>query len=249
MDKDVMGGMLAAITDFIKDSFKEDSGALKTLQHGKRTIYLERGVGMYLAVVFHGDPPPELRERMRKHLIRVWERYKYHLKVWGGTYEGLDGLDTMMRRIMEEEEIENEGEPEESEPADIAPAVEDEKTQDSRVRRSIAAEAAMCGVCMGVIKTGLVMITCTCGKKYHDSCANRMSGCPNCNILLKTGDDVTLLEGEMPVEQIEDIFTLPPDLAGQPEIEGPDEGIMALPEASGEIEDAEHTGEEFKIDV
>ena len=257
MDKDVMGGMLAAITDFIKDSFKEDSGALKTLQHGKRTIYLERGVGMYLAVVFHGDPPPELRERMRMHLIRVWERYKYHLKVWDGTYEGLDGLDPMMKGIMEEvEEVE---EMEEVEQVEVEPGGTELETPEGPVRkgrstgpgatRSVAAEAVMCGVCMGVVKTGLVMITCPCGKKYHDSCANRMPECPNCSTSLKISEDALRPEGEILSEQVGNIFTLPTAPAARPGTEEPEEEIAALPEASEEIEGREVIGEEFKIDV
>ena len=260
VDEDVMGGMLGAITDFIKDSFKEDSGALKTLQHGKRTIYLERGVGMYIAVVFHGDPPPELRERMRKHLIRVWERYKYHLKVWNGTLDGLDDLDIMMRGIMKddeevngheeiEEEIEDNTVSEGSAPDEDSASIMEERKHDTGVKSSVAAEAAMCGVCMGVIKTGLVMITCPCGKKYHHSCADRMSGCPNCGTSLKTGDDVSAPEEKTPVEEIEDIFSLPIDVADQLKIETQDGGIMALPEASEDIENGEQDVEEFNIDV
>jgi hypothetical protein len=176
MDEDIMSGMLTAITDFIKDSFKEDSGALKTLQYGKMTIFLERGVGMYLAVVFHGTAPPELREKIRFLLIRLWEKYKYRLKVWDGSEDGLEGLDTMLESIMadripEEEPEEPPEEPPLESPAGL-PAI------------STATEAIMCAICMGVVKPGLEIMTCSCGSKLHRSCGERVETCPKCGVSL-----------------------------------------------------------------
>jgi len=51
---------------------------------------------------------------------------------------------------------------------------------------SALAEAYKCFVCGGMIKPGLVVITCRCGKGYHDFCAKRVSVCPNC------GADLTI---------------------------------------------------------
>ena len=42
-------------------------------------------------------------------------------------------------------------------------------------------ESATCNVCLGVIKTSLPVIKCTCGKTYHQSCADRIINCPNCD--------------------------------------------------------------------
>ncbi len=42
-------------------------------------------------------------------------------------------------------------------------------------------KSATCGICLGVIKTGLPVIQCTCSKKYHDSCADRVGLCPSCD--------------------------------------------------------------------
>ncbi len=59
-------------------------------------------------------------------------------------------------------------------------------------------ESATCNVCLGVIKTSLPVIKCTCGKTYHQSCADRIINCPNCdtNLLypeskLKDDDEVS----------------------------------------------------------
>jgi len=172
MDEDIMSGMLTAITDFIKDSFSEESGALKTLQYGKMNIYLERGVGMYLAVVFHGHAPHNLREKMRWLLIRLWEKYKLKLKAWDGSMDGLDGLDIMLRSLM------GEAEPQISEPTKV-PTTPPVGSAGPMV--STATEAVMCNICMGVVKTGLQITNCGCGNKFHKSCGDRIGVCPKCN--------------------------------------------------------------------
>jgi len=96
MDEDIMSGMLTAVTDFITDSFSEKSGTLKTLQYGKMTIFIERGATMFLAVVFQGQPPEDLRIRMRLGIIKVWEKYKTYLKMWDGSYDGLNDIDVSL---------------------------------------------------------------------------------------------------------------------------------------------------------
>ncbi|MDP6156208.1 MAG: PKD domain-containing protein [Candidatus Thermoplasmatota archaeon] len=39
-----------------------------------------------------------------------------------------------------------------------------------------------CRICLGVIKGGLPMIKCGCGREYHDSCALRVGICPSCDL-------------------------------------------------------------------
>jgi len=95
-DQDIMTGMLTAVTDFFRDSFRDERGGLKTLQYGRMTIYLERGVTFYLVTVFRGEPPEDLRRRMRNALIQLWERYKHYLKAWNGTHDGLEGIDNCL---------------------------------------------------------------------------------------------------------------------------------------------------------
>ena len=99
-DEDIMSGMLTAVTDFIKDSFRDEAGGLKTLEYGRMTIYLERGVTFYLALVFRGTPTDDLRKRMRFALIQLWERYKHRLKAWDGTHEGLEGIEKCMMEYL-----------------------------------------------------------------------------------------------------------------------------------------------------
>ena len=199
MDQDIMSGMLTAITDFIKDSFKEDSGALKSLEYGKMNIYLERGVGMYIAVVFQGNPPEELREKMRWLLIRLWKEFKYKLKVWDGSMDGLEGLEKMLLSIMEEVEPEEE--------MTAAPAPSSASPADRVPILSKAEKAVMCGICMGVVKPGLVILNCPCGAKYHKTCGDRVDNCPKCGISLtgaKSEEEAGTMAKETVVEPVEE---------------------------------------------
>ncbi len=44
----------------------------------------------------------------------------------------------------------------------------------------VARSAVTCFVCMGVIKPGLPVVNCKCGKSYHEVCSRRVEICPNC---------------------------------------------------------------------
>jgi len=92
IDEDIMSGMLTAVKSFISDSFKEETGSLKTLQYGRMIIYIERGVTIYLAVVFRGKSSDSLRKRMRKTIIDIWKKYKIFLKAWDGSQDGLENI-------------------------------------------------------------------------------------------------------------------------------------------------------------
>ena len=48
-------------------------------------------------------------------------------------------------------------------------------------------DAVKCGVCFGVVKPGLLILQCTCGKRYHASCAKRVGTCTSCG---RSYDDV-----------------------------------------------------------
>ncbi len=250
VDQDTVGGLLSAITDFIKDSFKEDSGALKALEYGKKTIYLERGVAMYVATVFHGTPPPELREKMRGLLIRVWGKYKINLKVWDGSKNGMEGITSMMSSMMHQEEpMEEISEiPPEMPLDEKSLLVPDDVSKNIQLLNdpsqpppqiSKTTTAVICGICMGVVKTDLKVVTCGCQKKYHLSCAKRMNKCPNCGISLSFSDEIHSNEAS---ESLSNIFSdsVQPSL----HIQIDDEIEIKMLE-----EHIEKESEEFRIDV
>ncbi len=59
-----------------------------------------------------------------------------------------------------------------------------------------AEKSVKCNICLGFIKTGLMEIHCTCGKHYHEQCANRVGFCPVCDTDLTNPEDVIEEEGD-----------------------------------------------------
>ena len=72
---------------------------------------------------------------------------------------------------MEPEEVET------AEAAELAEAI----PEDVPILMTLA-ESATCNICLGAIKTGLPVVKCVCGKKYHESCATRVGACPSCDV-------------------------------------------------------------------
>ena len=57
-------------------------------------------------------------------------------------------------------------------PSQVSKPKQPEKTPSGPIIR--------CHICMGLVKPGLPLKKCDCGKKFHESCANRVGICPNC---------------------------------------------------------------------
>jgi len=190
MDKDIMGGMLTAITDFIKDSFTHTSGCLKSLQYGKMNIYIERGVSMYLAVVFQGEESG-LREKMRWRLIRTWDKYKDLLKHWDGSESGLAGLDEILSVLLEMNKytIESKKEVEEKVLGEIEAGYEKPDLGAGTIREAEALQLLnryKCKICLQHITPGTMPIFCNCGSIFHEECGSKVGHCPNCDTSLRS---------------------------------------------------------------
>ncbi|MBM3302019.1 MAG: OmpA family protein, partial [Deltaproteobacteria bacterium] len=81
-DADMVSGMLTAIQDFVRDSFRPGKGdALENLQFGELTVVVEEGPLAYLAAVIRGTPPPELRTTFKEALEEI------HLTLHGALEE------------------------------------------------------------------------------------------------------------------------------------------------------------------
>ncbi len=72
-DADLVSGMLTAIQDFVKDSFKTSSDeGLETLQVGELSVWIEEGPQMLLAAVIRGQASQELRTILRDALESIY---------------------------------------------------------------------------------------------------------------------------------------------------------------------------------
>ncbi len=71
-DPDMISGMLTAIRDFSRDSFRvSEDDALEALRVGELSVWVEQGPYAILAAVIRGTPPRELRTALQEALERV----------------------------------------------------------------------------------------------------------------------------------------------------------------------------------
>lgn len=71
-DADMVSGMLTAIRDFVKDSFRVDDGeALDALKVGELSVWIEQGPNAVVAAVIRGTPPPALRAALQHAVERI----------------------------------------------------------------------------------------------------------------------------------------------------------------------------------
>ncbi|MFC1833784.1 OmpA family protein [Thermodesulfobacteriota bacterium] len=84
-DADMVSGMLTAIQDFVRDSFRAgQSDELDNLKMGELTVIVEQGPLAYVAAVIRGTPPEELRTMFKETLEAI------HLRL-GDALETYDG--------------------------------------------------------------------------------------------------------------------------------------------------------------
>ena len=92
-DRDLVSGMLTAIRDFVRESFKDQNGTdehsqLNRIQYGGLTILIEPSRYVYLAVVYAGVAPANYASRIREVLNWIHGGYARPLRAFGETGDG-----------------------------------------------------------------------------------------------------------------------------------------------------------------
>ncbi len=100
MDDHVLGGMLVAIQDFVKDSFKDvTSFALRRLDFGEKSVLIERGDNVFLAVVLHGQASRKVAVKMKKVVEEIESSFSKNLKDWDGDLDKLRGISDITKEL------------------------------------------------------------------------------------------------------------------------------------------------------
>lgn len=75
-DSDLVSGMLTAIQDFVRDSFRRASDQeIDTIELADFKLWVQSGPAAMLAVVISGTPPPELRNLLQRTLEKIHREY------------------------------------------------------------------------------------------------------------------------------------------------------------------------------
>jgi hypothetical protein len=102
VDREIFSGMLTAVQEFIKDSFrKSERGGLNRMDFGTHKILIEHGQFTFLATVLIGGEPEFLPMFMLEVIREVEQTYGTNLDKWDGSYSKLEGLDDIVRKLLQ----------------------------------------------------------------------------------------------------------------------------------------------------
>jgi outer membrane protein OmpA-like peptidoglycan-associated protein len=94
-DPQLVSSMLAAIQDFVRDSFAEQQG-LDSLRLGELRLWSEPGPFATLVAVIRGNPPEELRETFRSVLARIHAERPEALETFDGDSSGFADVEATL---------------------------------------------------------------------------------------------------------------------------------------------------------
>ncbi len=101
MDSDVLSGMLVAVQEFIKDSFRGEGGSLDEIRFGEMRIKVLEGKWTIIAALIRGEASPEHRAQMVAALKDLETKYEDLLIDWDGTMDRIPEVDRIMTRLVE----------------------------------------------------------------------------------------------------------------------------------------------------
>lgn len=101
VDSDVLSGMLVAVQDFIKDSFRGEKGQLNEIHFGEIRIVIMEGKWTILAAVVRGVRPFDIQPELNAALSDLEARYEDPLIDWDGTMDQIAEVDKIMSDLIE----------------------------------------------------------------------------------------------------------------------------------------------------
>lgn len=100
-DRDLISGMLTAISDFVRDSFGQESEAdqLDEVQYGELRIIIQNGHAAYLAVVIRGIEPECFRTTLRDFVSELHIEHATALRNYEGDPDTLPNLQPQLAQL------------------------------------------------------------------------------------------------------------------------------------------------------
>ncbi|MEM9479935.1 MAG: hypothetical protein AAGA58_09815 [Verrucomicrobiota bacterium] len=100
-DRELVSGMLTAIEDFARDSFKLDDGAnLSSFHFGDLQLIIKASPHALLAAAVRGAPPHSVHEVLDDALVTIHERCLNQLRNYDGDSSGLESIRHELRECL-----------------------------------------------------------------------------------------------------------------------------------------------------
>jgi predicted ATPase len=99
IDRDIVGGMLTAVQDFVKDSFadKASVSGLARLDYGDKKILMEYGRTVFMTTVISGQESDEIRNDMKNMVSVIEKNYADVVEKWNGDISRLSGIKNIIK--------------------------------------------------------------------------------------------------------------------------------------------------------
>ncbi len=101
VDSDILTGMLRAVQEFVRDSFREETGELNHMTFGELKISIATGRHVVIATVVRGERPADIMDQMTASLRHLEEDHGSSLRDWDGRVEAVQFVDDYLDRLLE----------------------------------------------------------------------------------------------------------------------------------------------------
>lgn len=101
IDSDVLSGMLVAIQDFVKDTFRFEGGSLNEIRFGDLRIVVAEGKWTIIAAVVRGQSPVDIEPELHAALQDLEAKSEDLFFEWDGTMSNLPDVDETLGDLVE----------------------------------------------------------------------------------------------------------------------------------------------------
>ncbi len=100
LDRDILGGMLVGVQDFVKQTLATKQGSLDQMRYGEYTIFFVRGTDVIAAAVVREGDAESVQYQVMDALQEFEERYRGTLKDWTGEPNAFPGIDSCFEKVL-----------------------------------------------------------------------------------------------------------------------------------------------------
>jgi len=100
VDSDVLSGMLVAVQEFVKDSFRGEKGVLNEIRFGELRITVLEGKWTIVACLVRGERLIDIQPQITAALYDLECKYGDLLMNWDGTLDATPDVDVIMRKLI-----------------------------------------------------------------------------------------------------------------------------------------------------
>jgi tetratricopeptide (TPR) repeat protein len=105
LDEDIVGGMISAVQNFVKDSFEDqdlsEEGGLGKLEYKDRKIMIEHGRQCFIVGVITGEENPDMRKDLRQCISGIERELGDLISSWKGNVDALGPVNESVEALLE----------------------------------------------------------------------------------------------------------------------------------------------------